>query len=480
MLEDYSSDLFNDDKKYIKFLTEIRKKLRKESKELEDYGLQYFPGTQQIVALDNISELDDYKNKYKAEEQLDIYYRLTSNAPLNQEQQYVFDNIVKEIITPTLRLRQGHVLIHGAAGTGKSVLTERIAAYCRGHSKIVLICCSTTLGATLFVDAETGHYTFAYPVVDEKDDNDEKPQCQLHTTKYKSRKELLMAADVIAYDEVFGSSCDMMETIYEVMKENMKLVWVWIGDTRQTLPIITYGKPEDIIHATLTSSYLWNRFDKYFLTINRRLTMTRNINMTDDDFNFFSRKQEQWAKTLLVFGEGVADPDITEVCELIEDVLTNSSSECVQRYALPDMKYYLNTESDIEKAIEWMYPNKNVLEDNIVRDRVLLAMSNERVDYWNTELQKLNPNPLHCLRSHDYFADVDDDSHTLKSLLNDSILSKLKDNKTPDHMLYLKEGDICLLTRPLRAYGLGSNQRVIIHRIPITSNCMPPRLIEVI
>jgi hypothetical protein len=207
--------------------------------------------------------------------------------------------------------------------------------------------------------------------------------------------------------------------------------------------------------------------------------MTRDVNMTDDEFNQFSKKQEQWAKTLLVLGEGVVNPEITEVCELIENVYTNSSSECVQRYALPDMNYYLNTESDIEKAIEWLYPNKNVLADNIARDRVLLAMSNERVDFWNAELQKLNPNQLHCLRSHDYFADVDDDSHVLKSLLNDSVLNKLKDNKTPDHLLNLKEGDICLLTRALRAYGLGSNQRVLIHKIPMTSNSQPPRLIEV-
>ena len=314
MMEDYCNEIHGRNQRYIKFLTEIRKKLRKESKELEDYGLQYFPGTNSVVQLDNITELDDYKSKYKADEQLKLFNQLTTTYPLNDEQQSVFDKVIKEVLTPTLRINQGHTLIHGAAGTGKSVLTERIAAYCRAHGKIVLICSSTTLGATVFVDAETGHYTFAYPVVDEKDDDDERPQCQLHLTKYKQRKELLMAADVIAYDEVFGSERHMLEAIYDVMQENMKLVWVFIGDTRQTLPVVTYGKPQDIINATLTSSYLWHRFDKFFLTKNRRLTMTRTDDMTDSDYDFHCTKQEQWAKLLLVFGEGISNHDITNVC----------------------------------------------------------------------------------------------------------------------------------------------------------------------
>jgi hypothetical protein len=106
-------------------------------------------------------------------------------------------------------------------------------------------------------------------------------------------------------------------------------------------------------------------------------------------------------------------------------------------------------------------------------------MSNERVNYWNAKLQELNPNRLHSIRSHDYFADVDDDKGTLRSLLTETILNKLNDSHAPDHVLNIKEGDICLLTRPLRAYGLASNQRVYIHKIPVPENNMAPRLIEV-
>ena len=201
--------------------------------------------------------------------------------------------------------------------------------------------------------------------------------------------------------------------------------------------------------------------------------------MSQNDYDFHRQKQEQWAKLILVYGEGVPDPTVTGVCYLTEIVQSTSVNERVHRYALPEMKYYLDTEESIEEAIEWLYPDKNVLANNIAKDRVLLAMSNDRVNFWNVKLQELNPNRLHSLRSHDYFADVDDDNGTLRSLLTDVILNKLNDSHTPYHMLNLKVGDICLLTRPVRAYGLASNQRVIIHKIPDSSNNLPPRLIEV-
>jgi len=479
MLADYDQDIFSFHQRYAKFLTDVRKKLRKDNKELEDYGLQFFPGTRDVVELDNITELTDYKNKYKAEDQLKLFNQLSTSLPLTDEQQSIFDEVVKKIVTPVLRINQSLILIHGAGRTGKSVLTERIAAYCRGNGKIVLICSSTTLGATIFTDAETGHYTFAYPVVDEKEDNDEKPICQLHLTKYKQRRELLMAADVICYDEIFGSDRNMLESIYDVMKENIKLVLIGIGDTKQTLPIVTYGRPEDIINATLTSSFLWQKFEKYFLKENKRLIMARNPEMSDSDYEFHCGKQKEWSQTILVYGEGVPNPDITNVCELIEEVKTMSFSERVQRYSLPEMQYFLDTDEGVDEAIQWLYPTGNVIADNVAKDRVLLAMSNERVNYWNAKLQELNPNRLHSIRSHDYFADVDDDKGTLRSLLTDTILNKLNDSHAPDHVLNIKEGDICLLTRPLRAYGLASNQRVYIHKIPVPENNMAPRLIEV-
>ena len=109
---------------------------------------------------------------------------------------------------------------HIRRGTGKSVETAHIAAYLRSKSKICLICASTTLSANGFEGAETTHYTFAYPVEDENDDDDEKPKCQLDLKKYEDRKALLMATDAILWDECYSNNRYMFEAIHEAMELN--------------------------------------------------------------------------------------------------------------------------------------------------------------------------------------------------------------------------------------------------------------------
>ena len=44
-----------------KLLTDIRTRLRRDGKELEDFGLQYEPGTTNVVVLDDTSDLQQHK-----------------------------------------------------------------------------------------------------------------------------------------------------------------------------------------------------------------------------------------------------------------------------------------------------------------------------------------------------------------------------------------------------------------------------------
>ena len=119
-----------------------------------------------------------------------------------------------------------------------------------------------------------------------------------------------MAADLIIWDEVFANDGEFMEAAIDIMQENTKLVWLFIGDTRQTLPIVTRGRAEDIINATLTSSELWQSLYKRFLAVNRRLTMTRSDGISGVDYAHHCHKQSKWAKILLTIGEGVPNEDV--------------------------------------------------------------------------------------------------------------------------------------------------------------------------
>ena len=184
------------------------------------------------------------------------------------------------------------------------------------------------------------------------------------------------------------------------MQENTKLVLLFIGATRQMLPIVTRGIAEDIINATLTSSELWKRLHKRFLTVNRRLTTTRTDEVCDDDYTHHCLMQKEWAKRLLVIGEGVPNEDVHEMCHFISNEPSLSTKEIYQKYGLLEMQYYTTAEESIDEATEWLYPEKNVNDPNVAKHRVILAITNKWVNYyWNTYMQSLNKN------EYNYYAD---------------------------------------------------------------------------
>ena len=50
-------------------------------------------------------------------------------------------------------------------------------------------------------------------------------------------------------------------------------------------------------------------------------------------------------------------------------------------------------------------------------------------------------------------------------MLTETILNSYTNNQVPNHEMTLKKGDVCLITRPLKAYDLASNSRVVIKKI---------------
>ena len=72
------------------------------------------------------------------------------------------------------------------------------------------------------------------------------------------------------------------------------------------------------------------------------------------------------------------------MCHLISIEHSLSTKEIYQKYGLPEMHYYTTDEDSIDKATEWLYPDKNVKDPIVAKHRVILAITNERVNYWNT------------------------------------------------------------------------------------------------
>ena len=313
----------------------------------------------------------------------------------------------------------------------------------------------------------------AYPVVDPDDDNDLKPQCQLHLPKYKKRLQLLMAAHVIIWDESFGNHKDLIESFLTSMIPNQKLFWIFIGDTRQCLPIIKYGSVQDIIESVFIKSIEFYRFEKIFLTENKRLQYVRPEKMLNKEFKMHFKKQKQYEDLLLLMGAGIENKSLKKVCYIGEIIDTESHLEKKVRYVLPEMKYFLNDgEDSVTAALKWLSEDGYNPKDNII-----LSVFNERVDYWNNLIQQLNPKELFRFKSHDQFADVDDDKKILSNMLTSKTMNHITNSQVPNHEVLLKVDDICFIMRPLRQLGLASNSRVRIVSITKTANGLHPKTI---
>ena len=126
LTQDYINQGCNGTNAYKFFKSEIKRMLRKDSKQLEDFGLQFEPGTTTVKNLDDPSELKQNKDKYNSKERHELYESLKHSLLLNNEQQMRFNSITNKVMNNHTVSRIHFELIHGAADTGKSVLASHI------------------------------------------------------------------------------------------------------------------------------------------------------------------------------------------------------------------------------------------------------------------------------------------------------------------------------------------------------------------
>ena len=109
--------------------------------------------------------------------------------------------------------------------------------------------------------------------------------------------------------------------------------------------------------------------------------------------------------------------------------------------------------------ISFLHPNGFNVET--ISKNCILAVTNEQVDLWNDEIQKLNPNDINTLISTDTFNEIDDPNDYFKKMINDEVMNSFNENGCPPHILNLKINDICILLRQVdNEKGLTSNTRV--------------------
>ncbi|KAD5317604.1 hypothetical protein E3N88_17550 [Mikania micrantha] len=146
-------------------------------------------------------------------------------------------------------------------------------------------------------------------------------------------------------------------------------VIVFGGDFRQILPVVPNGGRQEIVNASLSSSYLWEKCKLLRLTRNMRLTIGALASDIEHTNNF--------AKWLLDIGEGKVGGinDGEAIIEIPDDLLITQCADPIQ------------------SLIDFVYPSilQNFESPDFFRERAILAPTNEVVQEINERFISLFP-----------------------------------------------------------------------------------------
>ena len=413
-------------------LKDIQRRLAKDDKTPEMYGLKSPEG--------NSTELERERLQYDPIVELQKYELLSNQCPNNVDQQNILDSILEAVRTE----RKNFFFIDGPGGTGKTTIVKKIICKLRSEGKIVQVCASTTLAATLYENATTAHSLFKFPVEDDEcKDPDERTCCKLKDTQ---RLELLKETHVIVWDEFVSNNKELFESVQRELYMCNQLIFICAGDFRQILPVVKRGTESECVTACISSSVYWPRFKIMRLTTNMRVSLSHETDLVQSAHN---ERQKVYAASILSIGEGRDDN--------FAIILSTDHTGCTMKVGLSSMDYFLSCQSNL--ALQWLYPSG--FNSFVMQNTCILASKNDTVDTWNTEVQKLNPSVhLYELKSHDYLCDVDDPYGFLARCLSETVLNTFNASGVPKHTIYLKQNDICTVMRALKSSDVATNCRV--------------------
>ena len=130
-----------------------------------------------------------------------------------------------------------------SAGCGKTVFANGLAANLRAQGRNVICVAASALAAMLLIGGSTAHSTFHIPIP-----ANETSTCNL---TYEER-EALKRASLIIYDECSMVHADIADCVERTLRDIMQnqrpfggKTIVWMGDFKQLLPVVRYGKGQN-------------------------------------------------------------------------------------------------------------------------------------------------------------------------------------------------------------------------------------------
>jgi ATP-dependent DNA helicase PIF1 len=219
------------------------------------------------------------------------------------------------------------------------------------------------------------------------------------------------------------------------------------GDPRQILPVIENGSKSQIINASVIKSYLWKNINTIYLTENMRL---KRINKNSTEY----KELESFSDWMLSIGNGT----IKEASHIDND----SDSVLIQ---IPEELLIQTTGDKIKALVDSTYPDfeKKIQQADYIKERAILATTNEIVDEINNYMIKLLPGEEREYLSADSISKCSDTYNDANILYPVEYLNTLNANNFPSHKLLLKIGVPIMLLRNLnQSLGLCNGTRLIV------------------
>ncbi|KAI3812851.1 hypothetical protein L1987_17564 [Smallanthus sonchifolius] len=405
-------------------LCEIEKYLLRNNSSLQRFSSMPYPNHDSVSSLNNrlVSEELSYDITNLGNELNKLIDSLTN------EQRFAFDEIMRAVEDN----RGGVYFVYGYGGTGKSFLWKTLSSAIRCKGEIVLSVASSGIVSLLLSGGRTAHSRFHIPL-----NLNEDSLC--HIKPGSDVANLLKETKLNIWDEAPMVHKHAFEALDRTMKDifssdtsmNSEIpfggkVIVFGGDFRQILLVVPNGSRQEIVNASLVSSYIWSKCKMLTLTKNMRLTVgsqTSNIEQTNN-----------FVKWLLDLGEGnVGD--------------TNDGEATID---IPEYLVINDSADPISSLMDFVYPSilHHFKDSKFFRERAILSPKNEVVHEINDRFLSLFPGEEKEYLSSDSICQTESSKDLLQeNLYSPDVLNGFKISGLPNHRFVLKVGVPVILLR---------------------------------
>ncbi|CAH9100410.1 unnamed protein product [Cuscuta epithymum] len=423
-------------------LFEIQKLLRSCGRSLDEYNTMPVPDNRFLSNNGNRLVYDElrYDRKKLAEEHANLLGNLTN------EQRVVYDTIIKAIDADS----GGVFFVYGYGGTGKTFVWNTLSAAIRSKGEIVLNVASSGIASLLLPGGRTAHSRFKIPINPNEDST-------CNVKQGSALAELLIKCKLIIWDEAPMVHKYCFEALDRTLRDILRFsnpsslqmpfggkIVVFGGDFRQILPVIPKGRRQDIVSASINSSYLWQHTNVMHLTKNLRL-----LHLPGSDQSEYLIKFSEWIASI---GDGTIGGPNDGFAEI----------------EIPEEFLITNFEDPIAKMVETIYPDFGTIDHDpsYLEKRAILAPTLDVVDSINDYMLTLNGTELKTYLSSDSPCQSDANLDFLADIHTPEFLNGIKASGVPNHQLHLKVGTPVMLMRNIdHSQGLCNGTRMVITRL---------------